>query len=165
MKTPRLHETYVPSGEGSNLWFLGQLVTFKLHGHSAAVGVFLLITPPDRGTPPHRHPAQDETHYVLYGEYEFRCANHSLRVGPGALVHVPAGMVHGFRNIGDEPGELLCIATPAGPLERFFQAVGEPITDPAASPAPLLEIKRLRSIAEQVGGLEFVDQAPAQEPD
>jgi mannose-6-phosphate isomerase-like protein (cupin superfamily) len=165
MKTARLHETYVRSGEGSNLWFLGQLVTFKIHGQSSAVGVFQLITPPNCGTPPHRHPVQDETHYVLHGQYAFRCANHSLQVGPGALVHVPAGMAHGFRNIGGEPGELLCIATPAGPLERFFEAVGEPITDPAVSPPSPLEIKRLRSIAEQVGGLEFVDQAPSEELD
>jgi mannose-6-phosphate isomerase-like protein (cupin superfamily) len=160
METRSLDEMYVPPDEGTNLWFLGQLVTFKIHSPSALVGVFQLITPPQGGIPPHRHAAQDETHYVLRGQYEFRCANHRLHAEPSAVVHVPAGMVHGFRNVGAEPGELLCIVTPSGPLERFLEAVGEPITDPAALPELALEIKRLGSVAERIGGIEFVGQIP-----
>ena len=165
METRSLGEIYVPADEGTNLWFLGQLVTFKIHSPSARVGVFQLITPPQGGIPPHRHAAQDETHYVLRGRYEFRCANHSLHAEPSTVVHVPAGMVHGFRNVGAEPGELLCIVTPSGPLERFLKAVGEPITDPAAPPKLPLEMKRLRSAAERIGGIEFVDHVPNGEID
>jgi quercetin dioxygenase-like cupin family protein len=165
METPSLHETYVPPDEGSNLWFLGQLVTFKIHGQSAGAGVFQLITPPHRGTPPHRHSAQDETHYILRGQYEFRCAKHTMRAVTGAVVHVPAGLAHSFSNIGAEPGELLCIATPAGPLERFIEAVGGPITDPGDPPAMALEMKRLRGVAERIGGIEFVEYAPDGEID
>jgi mannose-6-phosphate isomerase-like protein (cupin superfamily) len=165
METRFLHEVYVLPDEGINLWFLGQLVTFKIHGRSARVGVFQLITPPQGGIPLHRHAAQDETHYVLRGRYEFRCANHSLHAQPSTVVHVPAGMVHGFRNIGTEPGELLCIVTPSGPLERFLEAVGEPITDPAASPKLPLELERLRIMAERIGGIEFVGHVPNGEID
>jgi len=156
METPALRETYVPSDEGQNLWFLGQLVTFKIHGQSAGAGIFQLITPPHGGMPPHRHPAQEEIHYILRGQYEFRCADHAMRAGAGAVVHVPAGMAHSFSNVGAEPGELLCIATPAGPLERFLHAVGEPITDPAAPPGLLLQMNRLWGVAEWIGGIEFV---------
>jgi len=66
-------------------------------------------------------------------------------------------MVHAFRNVGAEPGELLCIVTPSGPLERFLEAVGEPITDPTALPKLSLELERLRITAERIGGIEFVD--------
>jgi len=160
METPALREIYVSPGEGTNLWFLGQLVTFKIHDQSARVGLFQLITPPHAGIPPHCHAAQDETHYVLQGRYEFRCAAHSLLAKPGAVIHVPAGMVHGFRNVGADPGELLCIATPAGPLERFIKAVGEAITDPTASPQLPLQIERLRIVAERIGGIEFAGHIP-----
>ena len=160
METRLLREIYVLPDEGMNLWFLGQLVTFKIRSPSARVGVFQLITPPQGGMPPHRHAAQDETHYVLRGQYEFRCANHRLHAQPSTVVHVPAGMVHAFRNVGAEPGELLCIVTPSGPLERFLKAVGEPITDPAALPEQPLELERLRSVAERIGGIEFVGHVP-----
>jgi mannose-6-phosphate isomerase-like protein (cupin superfamily) len=160
METHLLREIYVLPDEGMNLWFLGQLVTFKIRSPSARVGVFQLITPPQGGMPPHRHAAQDETHYVLRGQYEFRCANHRLHAQPSTVVHVPAGMVHAFRNVGAEPGELLCIVTPSGPLERFLEAVGEPITDPAALPEQPLELERLRSVAERIGGIEFVGHVP-----
>jgi mannose-6-phosphate isomerase-like protein (cupin superfamily) len=156
METPPLRETYIPPDEGPNLWFLGQLVTFKIHGQSSAVGMFQLITPPNHGTPLHRHPAQGETHYILQGQFEFRCANHTMRAGAGAVVHVPAGMLHSFINVGAEPGELLCIATPAGPLERFLAEVGQSITDPAHPLGLPLEIERLQSMAERIGGIEFV---------
>ena len=165
METRLPREIYVPPGEGMNLWFLGQLVTLKIHSGSARVGVFQLITPPQGGIPPHRHAAQDETHYVLRGQYEFRCANHCLHAEPSAVVHVPAGMVHGFRNVGAESGELLCIVTPSGPLERFLEAVGEPITDPTALPEKTLEMKRLWSVAERIGGIEFVGRVPNGEID
>src|SRR5262245_55700778 len=91
MATRFLGEMYVPPGEGTNLWFFGQLVTFKIHSQSARVGVFQLITPPQGGIPQHRHAAQDETHYILRGRYEFRCANQRLHAEPSAVVHVPAG--------------------------------------------------------------------------
>src|SRR3954447_22458867 len=160
METRSLREIYVSPDGGTNLWFLGQLVTFKIYGQSTWVGMFQLITPSQGGIPPHRHATQDETHYVLQGQYEFRCANHSLRAESGAVVHVPAGMVHSFRNVGAEPGELLCIATPAGPLERFIKAVGEAITDPTASPQLPLQIERLRIVAERIGGIEFAGHIP-----
>jgi mannose-6-phosphate isomerase-like protein (cupin superfamily) len=165
METRLPREMYVPPDEGTNLWFLGQLVTFKIHSRSARVGVFQLITPLQGGIPLHRHAAQDETHYVLRGQYEFRCANQRLQAEPGAVVHVPAGMVHAFRNVGAEPGELLCIVTPSGPLERFLEAVGEPITDPTDLPEQPLEMRRLWSMAEQIGGIEFVDHVPNGEND
>jgi hypothetical protein len=70
-----LREIYVLPDEGTNLWFLGQFVTFKIHGRSARVGVFQLITPPQGGIPPHRHAAQETPFsgartFVLPTKYE-----------------------------------------------------------------------------------------------
>lgn len=157
MEAGSQHELYVPPDAGTNLWFLGQLVTFKIRSPQAQASVFQLITPLQCGMPLHRHASQDETHYILRGRYVFHYASHRQQAEAGAIVHVPAGVAHSFWNIGAEPGEMLCMVTPCGPLERFMEAVGEPITDPSIQQEPSLELQRLRSIAEQLGGIEFVD--------
>jgi mannose-6-phosphate isomerase-like protein (cupin superfamily) len=148
--------TYVPAGEGRNLWIQGQLLTFKIQGLGAKAAMFELVIPPQDGTPPHLHPAQEEIHYILEGQYEFHCADRTIQAGPGAVVHVPAGMVHCFTNIGIEPGQILFIATPAGPLERFLEEVGEPITDPSAAQGPPLDIGKLQGVGQRTGGIAFV---------
>jgi oxalate decarboxylase/phosphoglucose isomerase-like protein (cupin superfamily) len=45
-----------------------------------------------------------------------------VRAGPGALVTVPPGVMHDFRNPGDRPARWLGIAAPGG-LEQYFQEV------------------------------------------
>jgi hypothetical protein len=50
-------------------------------------------------------------------------------------VHAPKGYLHWWRNVGEGPGRHLEIFVPAG-LERMFEEVGEPVTDPDASPPP-----------------------------
>jgi mannose-6-phosphate isomerase-like protein (cupin superfamily) len=156
MEADNRSATYVPAGEGRNFWIQGQLLTFKIQGPGAKVAMFELLIPPKDGTPPHLHPAQEEIHYILEGQYEFRCADRTIQAGPGAVVHVPAGMVHCFTNIGIEPGQILFIATPAGPLERFLEEVGEPITDPSAAHGPPLDIGKLQGVAQRTGGIAFV---------
>jgi mannose-6-phosphate isomerase-like protein (cupin superfamily) len=148
--------TYVPAGEGRNLWIQGKLLTFKIQGLGAKVAMFELVIPPQDGTPPHLHPAQEEIHYILEGQYEFRCADRTIQAGPGAVVHVPPGIVHCFTNIGIEPGQILFIATPSGPLERFIEEVGEPITDPSAAQDSPLDMGRLQRVAQRTGGIAFV---------
>jgi quercetin dioxygenase-like cupin family protein len=48
------------------------------------------------GPPPHRHD-WDECFYVLKGEMEFFCDGSVQRCGPGTLVYLPRGTLHGFR--------------------------------------------------------------------
>jgi hypothetical protein len=48
---------------------------------------------------------------------------------PGACIFGPRGIPHSFQNVGDTPGRLLAIYTPAG-VERFFQQYAELLPGP-----------------------------------
>ena len=62
---------HVPQGEGKSMWFADELLTFKVHDPSESVGIFEDEILPQSGAPPHLHRSQDETHYILEGNFEF----------------------------------------------------------------------------------------------
>jgi mannose-6-phosphate isomerase-like protein (cupin superfamily) len=85
--------------------------------------VLELPTAPYRGPPLHVHRVEDEWFYVLEGEHEFQVASDRFRVAPGDSIFAPRLIPHSWRNIGARPGKMLCVATPAGRLEAFFEAL------------------------------------------
>ncbi|MCB0196429.1 MAG: hypothetical protein KDJ65_31035, partial [Anaerolineae bacterium] len=54
----------------------------------------------------------------------------------GSMVHVPGGIPHGFRNIGDTVGKVMMTFEPAGNMELFFEEIGIPVADKAHPPTP-----------------------------
>lgn len=70
---------------------------------------------------PHIHRDEDESFYVLEGEFDFRLGDDTVRASKGAFLLVPHGTMHSFVNAGDGPGRLLFIHSP--PLEGFFVAL------------------------------------------
>jgi mannose-6-phosphate isomerase-like protein (cupin superfamily) len=85
------------------------------------LAVLELPTAPDRGPPLHVHRIEDEWFYVLEGEHEFQVANDRFHVAPGDSIFAPRLIPHSWRNVSAGPGKMLCIATPAGRLEAFFE--------------------------------------------
>ena len=151
---PAIH---VPQGEGKSLWIIGQLVTFKVHGdQSETVGIFEDEVPPEFVAPPHLHPSQDETHYVLEGDFEFLVGERKISAGAGSVVYVPRKTVHAYTNTGTETGKILFIEGPAGALERWLEEVGEPVSDPSSPPQGPPEMDKLQASAQRTGGIEFV---------
>ena len=60
---------------------------------------------------------------MLEGEAEFTVAGETLIAGPGSFVAAPAGVVHGFRNVGAGELRLLNIHAPnTGFAERLRRA-------------------------------------------
>ena len=114
----------------------GWKVTAKetLGAYSFSVGV----RQPGGGVEPHRHSREDESFYVLEGQFEFRIGERGERVilaDPGSFVFAPRGIPHAFKNVGTTPGKFLVVVSPAG-LEKFFDertALGKeiPTTDPS----------------------------------
>ena len=74
------------------------------------------------GPRPHVHRLHEELFYVLDGEFDFFLEDQTVRLGAGAFITVPPGVLHDFRNPADRPARWLGIVAPGG-LERYFAEV------------------------------------------
>ncbi len=81
------------------------------------------LIPPEVGPPLHVHEKENETYYVLDGEFEFVCGEDHVRGGPGTFVFAPRGVPHRYKNIGSAAGRMLFGFTPGG-IEAFFTELG-----------------------------------------
>jgi quercetin dioxygenase-like cupin family protein len=148
--------THVPPGEGRSLWVLGELVTYKTTSEQTggAYSLFEVTTQPGAGPPPHVQHREDESFYVLEGEYEFLDDTRgTTRAGAGSLIYVPRGNLHAHKNVGTTTGRMLLSQTPGGLHECFFEEVGEPTIDgsePLVSEGPQ-DMKRIIAIAVKYG--------------
>lgn len=79
---------------------------------------------------------EDESFYVLEGEYEFLDDGGTTRAGAGSLIYVPRGNLHAHKDVGTTIGRLLVSQTPGGLNERFFEELGEEAWDKTKPPAP-----------------------------
>ena len=77
------------------------------------------ITPPGGGPPPHYHSNEDETFHILDGRVAFLVNGEWHEVDPGGAAFMPHGVVHTFKNVGDQPSRMLNMTTPSG-FEKFF---------------------------------------------
>jgi quercetin dioxygenase-like cupin family protein len=102
------------------------------------------ISPPGGGPPPHQHTNEDETFYVLEGEYEFLAGGAWVRLSAGNSAYGPRGSMHAFRNVGTATGRILVHVAPAA-FEKYLEEIS-PLSIPADRSA-LLEISARYGIA------------------
>ena len=81
-----------------------------------AYAILVSTVPSQAGPPPlHSHPF-GESFWVLRGTFEFSAVTanglETLVLHDGGLLHVPSNVPHTFKNVGEETGELLVIASP-----------------------------------------------------
>ncbi|NHN60792.1 MULTISPECIES: cupin domain-containing protein [Halorussus] len=67
---------------------------------------------PGASVPEHTNEVEHEQ-YVLEGQYTVGIGDEEYTVSEGDSLLIPAGVVHWYRNEGDEPGAFLC-AVPNG---------------------------------------------------
>ena len=136
-------------GEGKSYWVLGDLYTFKAVGEDTG-GSFAMIeveVQRQNGPPPHIHHREDETFYVLSGDFTFLHGERTFIATPGSFVHIPKGTIHTFKNVGKRIGRFLVVITPAG-FEKFFEEVGESLVDRSATPPVSQEaVQKLLALA------------------
>lgn len=87
----------------------------------ATGGAFALVEyvlAPGSGPGQHTHDGH-ESYWILEGQVIFRLGKDQHELRPGALLHVPPGVVHGFRNETDQPAKLLWLFSPAMALDRM----------------------------------------------
>jgi len=73
----------------------------------------------------HYHFDQDETWYVLEGEFLIKVGGETYSAKVGDTVFGPRGVPHAFAKLGEGNGRLLMTFQPAGKMEEFFVAVSE----------------------------------------
>lgn len=105
----------------------GDTLTFLLTAEHTGgrYTAFIDEVPPGGGPPLHRHHHEDEWFYILDGRVEFcRDGQWSAPLSPGALVFMPRGSVHTFRNPGPDVARMLIHLAPAG-FENFMAACAD----------------------------------------
>lgn len=140
--------------EGGKTWniFGLEIVGKVMSGQTGGqYSVIVSTTPPGGGPPRHLHENEDELFYVLKGVFEFYCGEETSRAEKGALVVLPRGIPHGFRNVGQSDGMLMNTITPGG-FEGFFEEV-----DRLPKDKPL-DRERVTAIAARYG-LTFLPEA------
>ena len=140
-------------GDGRQLRVITDLVTITATAADVA-GAYCLyesVTPPSGGCPPHLQRYEDEAIYVLEGRYRLLLGDEEIDAGPGAVVFIPRGTVHGFVNTGREPARMLVLVTPGGIQEAFLNDVG----DDSGRPAWEADMARVLAVAPKYG-VEFM---------
>ncbi len=155
---------HLSPGEGRAWWFLTDLYLIRAVSEDTD-GVFTLseVTAAPQSPPaPHIHHREDETYYILEGEFEFLDQDRTFTAGAGSLVYLPKHRLHSHRNPGDVPAKAVVLHTPAGNIEKFIEEVGKPATDPTSVPPPPEEadIERLVTIAVEKYGFEVPPPPP-----
>jgi len=118
-----LHPKLVGSQAGDRVLVLGEPRRFLLTPEETN-GTFLLFettTQPDKGVVAHRHRAEEETFYVLAGIYDVQVGDQRTIAEAGACVFVPRGVVHAFKNIGQQVGRMLVMVSPGVDHARLFR--------------------------------------------
>jgi len=146
---------FAPGESSRSLWVFGELVMYKTKSDQTggAYSLFEVATQPGSGPPPHVQHREDESFYVLQGEYDFLIEGRTLRAGTGSLLYVPRGNLHAHRNVGEGIGRMLVSQTPGGLHERFFEQIGNPTVDSSRPPDPAdqSEMQKIMAIATEYG--------------
>jgi mannose-6-phosphate isomerase-like protein (cupin superfamily) len=153
------------SGGAANIYTTGDGTTYRLGGivfhfkhppagESGAFSVCEAWGQPGSGAGLHRH-AYEEWHIVLEGTSECILDGERSIVGPGAMVHIPSGVPHGFRNTGTAVTRQILLSSPPGLFEGFVAEVAAAQVD-SGSPSRPGGTPDFRAIAQK-HGIEFID--------
>tara|TARA_Y100001972_G_C7665917_1_gene336650 strand:- start:5208 stop:5663 length:456 start_codon:yes stop_codon:yes gene_type:complete len=85
------------------------------------LAVFEDIVEPGIGPGRHIHHHQDETFFFQDGNFIAEVDGQMHEFKPGDIAFIPRGTVHAFKNIGDKPGKLRYIFSPAHTIEDMFR--------------------------------------------
>ncbi len=83
---------------------------------------------------PHSHDCFEETIYGLEGSTTWTIEEEAVDVGPGEVVCVRRGQIHGFQNRGDIDATFLAIATPGVFGPAYFREVGDVLAASVGGP-------------------------------
>ena len=126
----------------------GIKVRFLLEGEQTGGALAMFEFGVAAGTPvpiAHSHDAYDETVYGLAGVLTWTVAGEPHEVGPGEVLTIPRGVVHGFDNPGDVDARALAVVTPGILGPDYFREIAGVLAQSAGGPpdlAALAEVMR-----------------------
>ena len=108
----------------------GAVYDFPAFGHrfvskvpaSATGGTFALgevIAQPGGGPPPHVHTREEETFYILEGQFAIQVDDQTILAGPGDTVFAPRNIAHSWFCVSETPGRFFLLITPGANFETF----------------------------------------------
>ena len=86
---------------------------------------------------PHSHDAFDETIYGLEGVLTWTVDGEAHHVGPGEVLAIPRGVVHGFDNTGETDARALAVVTPGILGPAYFREVADVLAQAPGGPPDL----------------------------
>ncbi|SFP79651.1 Cupin domain-containing protein [Variovorax sp. PDC80] len=86
------------------------------------LSVIMACHRPGEGPPDHLHFTQEECFFIVEGTYEVTAGDTTRTVGAGAIVYLPRGVVHRFRNVGTTTARMLDWSVPGG-QDRYFREI------------------------------------------
>jgi len=92
---------------------------------NSTLAIFEDIVKPGVGPGRHIHHHQDETFFFLEGEFIAEVGGKIYDFKPGDVAFIPKGTVHAFKNVGDTPGKLRYVFSPAQTIEYMFRELYE----------------------------------------
>ena len=124
-------------GEGTTLKVADTLLTFKAT-HEQTAGAYSIVEgvwqPSGFGPLPHIHTDQEESFYVLDGQFDFMVGEEKLRAGAGCFLVVPRGVLHAFAAAAPD-SRLMFMHSP--PLVGFFVELEELMRESGSGPAQI----------------------------
>ena len=93
----------------------------------------------------HSHDGYEETIYGLEGVLTWTVDGRQSQVGPGQVLCIPRGAVHGFANVHDVDAKMLAIVTPGILGPDFFREMAAVLRATAGgppNPSALAEVMR-----------------------
>ena len=94
-----------------------------------AVAVYEEIVAPGGGPPRHTHREQLEVFHVLEGTIRFEVSGETFECQAGSAAAVPAGAVHAFKNVGEQPAKIHFELIPALESEDAFKRLTSEVID------------------------------------
>jgi quercetin dioxygenase-like cupin family protein len=102
---------------------------------NGSVAVFRVDLPVGSHMPvPHSHDAFEETVYGLKGVTTFTVDGVANDIGPGDIICIPRGAVHGFTVGGDEDASILCVSSPGLFGPDYFREIAAVVDASAGGP-------------------------------
>ncbi len=101
-----------------------QITARAAHPATERFELEMVVPPHSTATPPHVHPDQTDEFQVVEGSLEVLMGTEWRRVGVGERLVVPPGVVHTYRNHGEQRAVVHNVHNPAGSFQAYIDRLG-----------------------------------------